>query len=1254
MPIEDGRQHEVAFCAEVKSWSDALFRDDPSLPFHSAAIEQYGQGSHKRQDFRVYSRAGEGRGRLALCGEVKLPGTAFGSSPFNAALLQDAHQKAENAVCQYFFTWNVEHLALFDLSLWDRALHEQCIGEWHLDSPSDLTLPSVVARIRDEFLPRFYRDFAQIWRGEQRSFARPPDRFYISVVESHLAGPVRITRDYLDLESSRSKLFDVQLRTWMTRIQQWNFDRKDPDSWRKAIERAAQSMAYVLNNRILFYEAVRVRHHELRELRLPKTAVSAGDAMRYLSRQFKHAIRVTGDYDTVLMPDQHEWAAEVALSGDQAFPAWQRVIDGVAVFNFHQIPGDILGRTFQRLVSPEERQKFGQYYTDETIVDVINAFCIRRASATVLDPACGSGSFLIRAFYRKFHLDKSLATHEIVSDLFGCDINPFPAHLATLNLAARDMEQGNFPRIVRRDFFTVEPGKVFCTVPKETRDRHGRRERWEVVLPGLDAIVGNPPYVRQEHIPKRGEKGIIDDQSKEFIAERAERSWPDISLSRQSDLHLYFWPLATRLLKEGGWFGFLTSSSWLDVRYGFALQRWILMHFRLVAIIESIDEPWFQDARVKTAVTIMQRCRDQRQRDNNPVRFVRLLRPLAEILGSRDDEELKQNGAEKLRDLILKAKTDVSSASMRIVVKRQRDLWTEGVGIAEMFARHKAPSQNQLHEGVDEEEGDSGAEAGDDEPARFNDYGGGKWGRYLRAPDFYFEVMRELGDHFVRLGEIAAIRRGITSGCDAFFMPRDVTKKILAEFPNELAWRRLPALTLAPRKEVAAGRAAVVRAGDGTLHCVERRYLRPEVHSLMEVDRPVVTSDQLDRVVLWVDQPLKELEGTLVAKYIKWGSKQTFASQKSKAVPVPQRSTCKGRTLWYDVTGLEPGIGFWPMAQQYRHIVPENREGLPCNHNLFDVHVLTGDPTVGESLIPVLNSTLVALIKQFYGRYAGTEGNLKTEVVDVGMLEIPDPRRATEGLASRLQAALERMQNRGVTHLLEKELQVCHTAEAVRKAAAEPLTLPDELQQSDRRELDDAVWELLGVADRRRRRDLTERLYREVTRHFRAIRVVEVQKMEQRRRTSGDTGLSAAALAADAWADLPSEWRLPLAEWLKQQGAEARVVRIPEGRVRLPAENNMFEAATVFLGAKPAVAVECSNRAEAELVSAVAEAGLRGPVWLPVTEAGCRQVLNDLCRRLAEGSRRIDELADIRAGSDKLKEEVAETLRRWFIQGRPS
>src|SRR5208283_685159 len=184
---------------------------------------------------------------------------------------------------------------------------------------------------------------------------------------------------------------------------------------------------------------------------------------------------------------------------------------------------------------------------------------------------------------------------------------------------------------------------------------------------------------------------------------------------------------------------------------------------------------------------------------------------------------------------------------------RQEDLWREGLSIAEMFAKHKGIEVATTDDNVEEEAEENPEET---EPTttehltqgeRTGDYGGGKWGRYLRAPDFYFEIMREFGDRFTRFGDIATIRRGITSGCDAFFMPRDVSQELLREHRSELEWRMLPLMPHCERSEVESGAVAIIESGDKTLHPIERQFVRPEVHSLMQVDRPLVSPEQTDR-----------------------------------------------------------------------------------------------------------------------------------------------------------------------------------------------------------------------------------------------------------------------------------------------------------------------------------------------------------------------------------------------------------------------
>lgn len=412
--------------------------------------------------------------------------------------------------------------------------------------------------------------------------------------------------------------------------------------------------------------------------------------------------------------------------------------------------------------------------------------------------------------------------------------------------------------------------------------------------------------------------------------------------------------------------------------------------------------------------------------------------------------------------------------------------------------------------------------------------------------------------------------------------------------------------------------------------------------------------EELDRVVLWVNQPLEQIKGTYAHDYLKWGSKQTFASKKSKPLPVPMRETCAQRPVWYDLTGLEPGIAFWPKAQKYRHIVPVNPAGISTNCNLYDMQAPELDATETRALLAVLNCTIVALFKHFYGRYAGSEGTLKTEVVDAYTIELPSPVGIDSSLANRLANALSKIQTRPVTHLVEQSFLDCHTETQMRALQEQPLGLPIELQQADRKELDLAVFELLGVADPKRREKLVERLYAETSLYHRGQRIQDIQSSINRTKSKGMKGSGQLELALDAWQQLEPEWQIPLPRWLAENAFAAKTVELPDGDVRLPAVENFFEANTLFFGKKPGRAHECASRVEAELLYQISREGLRGPVSIPSGEAQARKLLAELEHRLVEGRRRMIALAEERAGTEKLREQVVETLYRWFIHGKAS
>ena len=77
--------------------------------------------------------------------------------------------------------------------------------------------------------------------------------------------------------------------------------------------------------------------------------------------------------------------------------------------------------------------------------------------------------------------------------------------------------------------------------------------------------------------------------------------------------------------------GFITSNSWLDVAYGYEMQKFFLSKFKLVGVFESRCEPWFEQSAVNTVFTILERCDDKEEIKKNPVYFVKVKKKLEEL-----------------------------------------------------------------------------------------------------------------------------------------------------------------------------------------------------------------------------------------------------------------------------------------------------------------------------------------------------------------------------------------------------------------------------------------------------------------------------------------------------------------------------------------------------------------------------------------------------------------------------------------------
>ncbi|GAA8301763.1 class I SAM-dependent DNA methyltransferase [Helicobacter pylori] len=104
---------------------------------------------------------------------------------------------------------------------------------------------------------------------------------------------------------------------------------------------------------------------------------------------------------------------------------------------------------------------------------------------------------------------------------------------------------------------------------------------------GFDCIIGNPPYIRQEHI--KDLKPLLQKQYHDFY-------------NSSSDIYTYFFALAFNLLKEKGFSAFITSNKYTRTQYGAKLRELLLKNTTIVSYMELNALKVFESATVDTSI----------------------------------------------------------------------------------------------------------------------------------------------------------------------------------------------------------------------------------------------------------------------------------------------------------------------------------------------------------------------------------------------------------------------------------------------------------------------------------------------------------------------------------------------------------------------------------------------------------------------------------------------------------------------------
>ena len=291
-----------------------------------------------------------------------------------------------------------------------------------------------------------------------------------------------------------------------------------------------------------------------------------------------------------------------------------RTKDRSISYDFSIIDADVLGTVYEQYLShilkkTEKRAKLtenqmhrkehGIYYTPVYIVDYIVRSTLGELlkdkkvdveKIRVLDPACGSGSFLIKAYdvfseyyrkndkdYNQTQLDFKTGTpfarkvKILQNNIFGVDLDKQAVEIAQLNLLLKLAEKGHRLPLLEQN---IKCGNSLIDDEKVAGDKAFKwnDEFGEIMKEGgFNVVIGNPPYIDSEEMV-RTQPELREAYTNIYSTARG--NW---------DIFCIFLEKGLRLLRDGGFLGMIIPNKLLSANYALEIRKFI-QNYTIVAI----------------------------------------------------------------------------------------------------------------------------------------------------------------------------------------------------------------------------------------------------------------------------------------------------------------------------------------------------------------------------------------------------------------------------------------------------------------------------------------------------------------------------------------------------------------------------------------------------------------------------------------------------------------------------------------------
>ncbi|WP_232314972.1 Eco57I restriction-modification methylase domain-containing protein [Picosynechococcus sp. PCC 7003] len=250
-----------------------------------------------------------------------------------------------------------------------------------------------------------------------------------------------------------------------------------------------------------------------------------------------------------------------------------------------------------------KNRKFWQIYIKEILQKI-----------RILDPACGSGAFLIAALQflqRKYQeANENLAQYQktqntpdlfdlssliLTQNLYGVDLSAESVEITKLSLWLHTAEKGQ--RLTNLDGNIKAGNSIVADTQYDPKAFDWEKAFPEVMADGgFDVVIGNPPYVRQELLSP----------FKPYLEQHYE------CYDGVADLYVYFYEKGVKLLKPQGMMSYIVTNKWLRAGYGEPLRKFFAEKTEVEQIIDFGHAPIFKDADTFPCIVVVKKPEEKK------------------------------------------------------------------------------------------------------------------------------------------------------------------------------------------------------------------------------------------------------------------------------------------------------------------------------------------------------------------------------------------------------------------------------------------------------------------------------------------------------------------------------------------------------------------------------------------------------------------------------------------------------------------